>query len=189
MSVEVYDEDGGRDVNADMLVSVASFAMAAMDVHEQAELTLYLVDEPTIADLHERWLGLPGPTDVMSFPMDEITPGGGRPDQPVPGPEMLGEIVLCPVFAERQAQKAGHDLGHELALLTVHGVLHVLGYDHVEPAEEQHMFALQNDILRSWYKDVATQGIQFQPQPHNEGAFPSAADRKRLDEQMLREDQ
>ncbi|MDY6050766.1 MAG: rRNA maturation RNase YbeY [Corynebacterium sp.] len=188
MSVEVYDEDSGRDVNAEMLISVASFAIAAMDVHEQAELTIYLVDEPTIADLHERWLGLPGPTDVMSFPMDEITPGGGKPDAAQPGPAMLGELVLCPVFAGRQAQRAGHDLGHELALLTVHGVLHVLGYNHVEPDEEQHMFALQNDILHSWYEDLARQGIQYQPRPNNVGAFPSASDRKLLDDLLTREE-
>ena len=87
-------------------------------------------------------MDLPGPTDVMSFPMDELEPGG-RPDAPEPGPSMLGDIVLCPEFAAEQAAAAGHSLGHELALLTIHGVLHLLGYDHAEQDEEKEMFALQ----------------------------------------------
>ena len=72
--------------------------------------------------------------------MDELEPGG-RPDAPEPGPSMLGDIVLCPQFAADQAAAAGHSLGQELALLTVHGVLHLLGYDHAEPDEEKEMFA------------------------------------------------
>ncbi|MGN0102579.1 MAG: rRNA maturation RNase YbeY, partial [Dietzia sp.] len=90
------------------------------------------------------------PTDVMSFPMDELTPGG-RPDLPEPGPAMLGDIVLCPAFAADQAASSGHPLAHELALLTVHGCLHLLGYDHAEPAEEREMFGLQNELLGEWY--------------------------------------
>ena len=105
-----------------------------------------------MADLHMRWMDLPGPTDVMSFPMDELEPGG-RPDAPEPGPSMLGDIVLCPQFAADQATKAGHTLGQELALLTVHGVLHLLGYDHAEPDEEKEMFALQRQLLEEWVAD------------------------------------
>jgi probable rRNA maturation factor len=88
----------------------------------------------------------------MSFPMDELEPGG-RPDAPEPGPSMLGDIVLCPEFAAKQAEKAGHSLGQELALLTVHGVLHLLGYDHAEPDEEKEMFALQRELLEEWVAD------------------------------------
>ena len=102
---------------------------------------MVLLDTAAMADLHMRWMDLPGPTDVMSFPMDELEPGG-RPDAPEPGPAMLGDIVLCPEFAAEQAAAAGHSLGHELALLTIHGVLHLLGYDHAEPDEEKEMFAL-----------------------------------------------
>jgi probable rRNA maturation factor len=86
---------------------------------------------------------------VMSFPMDELEPGG-RPDAPEPGPSMLGDIVLCPEFAAEQAAAAGHNLGHELALLTIHGVLHLLGYDHAEHDEEKEMFALQERLLGEW---------------------------------------
>ena len=82
----------------------------------------------------------------------ELEPGG-RPDAPEPGPSMLGDIVLCPDFAAKQADKAGHSLGHELALLTVHGVLHLLGYDHAEPDEEKEMFALQGQLLEEWVAD------------------------------------
>jgi probable rRNA maturation factor len=152
MSIEVSNESG-MDVSEPELVSVARFAIASMDVHPAAELSMVLVDSATMADLHMRWMDLPGPTDVMSFPMDELEPGG-RPDAPDPGPSMLGDIVLCPSFAADQAAAAGHPLEHELALLTVHGVLHLLGYDHAEPDEEKEMFGLQNRILEEWYEEL-----------------------------------
>lgn len=151
MSIEVSNESG-IDVSERELVSVAQFVLAAMEVNPAVELSLVLLDTTAMADLHMRWMDLPGPTDVMSFPMDEIEPGG-RPDAPEPGPAMLGDIVLCPEFAEDQATRAGHTLGHELALLTVHGVLHLLGYDHAEPAEEKEMFALQKKLLEDWVDD------------------------------------
>ncbi|MCY4668185.1 MAG: rRNA maturation RNase YbeY, partial [Rhodococcus sp.] len=148
MSIEVSNESG-MDISEPELISVARFVIARMDVHPAAELSMVLVDSATMADLHVRWMDLPGPTDVMSFPMDELEPGG-RPDSPEPGPSMLGDIVLCPSFAADQADKAGHSLAHELALLTVHGVLHLLGYDHAEPEEEKEMFGLQNNLLEEW---------------------------------------
>ncbi|QBJ95001.1 rRNA maturation RNase YbeY [Rhodococcus sp. ABRD24] len=152
MSIEISNESG-MDVSEVDLISVARFVIARMDVHPAAELSMVLVDSATMADLHMRWMDLPGPTDVMSFPMDELEPGG-RPDAPEPGPSMLGDIVLCPSFAADQAQTAGHSLDHELALLTVHGVLHLLGYDHAEPEEEKEMFGLQNRLLEEWYEDL-----------------------------------
>lgn len=150
MSIEVSNESG-MDVSESELISVARHVIARMDVHPAAELSMVLVDSDTMADLHMRWMDLPGPTDVMSFPMDELEPGG-RPDAPEPGPAMLGDIVLCPSFAAEQATAAGHPLEHELALLTVHGVLHLLGYDHAEPEEEKEMFGLQGELLESWYE-------------------------------------
>lgn len=152
MSIEIANESG-MDVSEEELVSVARFVIGQMDVHPAAELSMVLVDLDTMADLHVRWMDLPGPTDVMSFPMDELEPGG-RPDAGEPGPSMLGDIVLCPEFAAQQATKAGHGLDHELALLTVHGVLHLLGYDHAEPEEEKEMFALQGSLLEGWYESV-----------------------------------
>lgn len=151
MSIEVSNESG-IDVSEIELVSIARFVLDKMGVNPAAELSMVLLDTAAMADLHMRWMDLPGPTDVMSFPMDELEPGG-RPDAPEPGPTMLGDIVLCPEFAARQATDAGHSLGHELALLTVHGVLHLLGYDHAEPDEEREMFALQRQLLEEWVAD------------------------------------
>ena len=98
-----------------------------------------------------QWMDLPGPTDVMSFPMDELRPGreGEEPEEGV-----LGDIVLCPSVAAKQAREAGHATEEELLLLTTHGILHLLGYDHEEPDEERVMFALQKDLLRAWQESV-----------------------------------
>lgn len=153
MSIEVSNESG-VDVSEKELISVARFVIEKMDVNPGAELSMVLLDTEAMADLHMRWMDLPGPTDVMSFPMDELEPGG-RPDAAEPGPSMLGDIVLCPQFAAEQAKAAGHDVEHELALLTVHGVLHLLGYDHAEPDEEKEMFALQRQLLEDWYDEQA----------------------------------
>jgi probable rRNA maturation factor len=151
MSIEIANESG-VDVDEGSIVSAARFALDKMEVSPLAELSILLVTLEVMEDLHERWMDLPGPTDVMSFPMDELEPGG-RPDAPEPGPSMLGDIVLCPPFAADQAAAAGHSLGQELALLTVHGVLHLLGYDHAEPDEEKEMFALQKELLEEWVAD------------------------------------
>ena len=148
MTIEVSNESG-LDVSEEELISVARFVIRRMDVNPAAELSMVLLDTNAMADLHMRWMDLPGPTDVMSFPMDELEPGGS-PDAPEPGPSMLGDIVLCPQFAADQAAAAGHSLGQELALLTVHGVLHLLGYDHAEPDEEKEMFDLQRKLLEEW---------------------------------------
>ncbi|QKT07723.1 rRNA maturation RNase YbeY [Gordonia sp. X0973] len=152
MSIELANESG-VEVPTDLVLDVAKFAIARMDVHPGAELSVIFVDLDTMADLHMKWMDLPGPTDVMSFPMDELTPGAGRPDADEPGPATLGDIVLCPEFADTQAKEAGHPFEHELAVLTVHGVLHLLGYDHAEPEEEREMFGLQGAILDEWYAD------------------------------------
>ncbi|CAB0968011.1 endoribonuclease YbeY [Corynebacterium diphtheriae] len=181
MSIEVVNGSGFDGVNEEALIDVATFVLGEMDVHPDAEATISVVDVATMSDLHVRWMDLEGPTDVMSFPMDELTPGMGRPDAQPFGPAMLGDIILCPEFAAKQAAKAGHDMGHELALLTTHGCLHLLGYDHIEPEDEQEMFALQNELLQDWYTYCARRGVEFQPKPSNAGAFPSAADRAELD--------
>ena len=186
MSIEFINESGFEGVNEEMLIDVCSYALGRLDVNPDAECTITAVDLQTIADLHVRWMDLEGPTDVMSFPMDELTPGatGGRPDSPDAGPAMLGDIVLCPEFAQRQANAAGHSLGHELALLTVHGCLHLLGYDHTTAAEEKEMFGLQNELLADWYEDLDSRGVSYQPKPSGPKAFPDAAERAKLDEEV-----
>ena len=143
MSIEVLNE---TDMVLDEmeLVACSRYVLEAMNVHPGADLCLKLVDEAAMEVLHVQWMDLPGPTDVMSFPMDELRPGrdGQEPEEGV-----LGDIVLCPSVAARQAAVAGHGADDELHLLTVHGVLHLLGYDHAEPDEEREMFELQRTLL------------------------------------------
>lgn len=145
MSVEIANESGVA-VDEASIVAAARFTLDRMGVSTLAELSVLLVELEVMADLHERWMNLPGPTDVMAFPMDELD-SARRPDASDSGPALLGDIVLCPAFARDQARKAGHSLLDELHLLTVHGVLHLLGYDHAEAAEEREMFTLQKRIL------------------------------------------
>ncbi len=149
MSIEVANESGVA-VDESALASVARHVLAAMRVNPAAELSIMVVTTEVMTELHERWMDEPGPTDVMAFPMDELVDESRRPDAPEIGPALLGDVVLCPAFAAAQARKAGHGLGDELALLTVHGVLHLLGYDHGEPEQEREMFGLQNALLAEW---------------------------------------
>jgi probable rRNA maturation factor len=153
VSIEIANESG-VPVDEPSIVSAARFALDRMGVSPLAELSVLLVELDVMADLHERWMDLPGPTDVMAFPMDELD-SARRPDAAGLGPALLGDIVLCPAFAKDQAKKAGHGLLDELHLLTVHGVLHLLGYDHAEPAEEREMFTLQNRILADFRSATA----------------------------------
>jgi probable rRNA maturation factor len=153
MSIEIANESGVA-LDEASIVAAARFALDRMRVDRLAELSVSLVTLEVMADLHERYLDLPGPTDVMAFPMDELD-SMRRPDAPDPGPTLLGDIVLCPRFANDQAVKAGHSLLDELHLLTVHGVLHLLGYDHAEPAEEREMFTLQKRLLADFRTERA----------------------------------
>jgi probable rRNA maturation factor len=146
MSIEVLDEVGAG-VDLAELSRLSRFVLDRMRVHPMAELCIKLVDEATIAELNERWMEKTGPTDVLAFPMDELRPGLVN-DEPEEG--VLGDLVLCPAVAERQARDAGHATAAEVHLLTVHGILHLLGYDHAEPDEEREMFALQNTLLEDW---------------------------------------
>ena len=153
MSIEICNESGVA-VDETAIVSVARFALDAMRVNPLAELSVLLVELDVMAELHQRWMELPGPTDVMSFPMDELD-ATRRPDSLDDPESILGDVVLCPAFAKDQARSAGHSLADELHLLTVHGVLHLLGYDHAEPDQEREMFALQNQLLQRWRADRA----------------------------------
>jgi len=149
VSIEVANESGVA-VDEAALASVARHVLAAMQVNPAAELSIMVVTTEVMTELHERWMDEPGPTDVMAFPMDELVDESRRPDAPEIGPALLGDVVLCPAFAAAQARKAGHGLADELALLTVHGVLHLLGYDHADPEQEREMFGLQNALLSDW---------------------------------------
>lgn len=143
MSVDVLNETD-HQLDELELVALSKYVMQEMRVHPGADLCLRLVDEAAMEVLHVQWMDLPGPTDVMSFPMDELRPGrdGEEPEEGV-----LGDIVLCPSVAAKQAAEAGHATEEELLLLTTHGILHLLGYDHAEPDEEREMFELQRQLL------------------------------------------
>jgi probable rRNA maturation factor len=153
MTIEVANESGFQ-VDEITLVSVARYVLDRMRINPLAELSILLVDVDAMTELHVKWMDEPGPTDVMSFPMDELDTAR-RPDESGPGPALLGDVVLCPAVAGEQATQAGHSVQDELHLLTVHGVLHLLGYDHAEPAEEREMFRLQNELLDTWREQQA----------------------------------
>ena len=146
MSIEVLNESG-TEVDAHELSRLSRFVMDQMRVHPLAELCIKIVDEATIAQLNEQWMDKEGPTDVLAFPMDELRPGLVT-EEPEEG--VLGDLVLCPAVAERQAKEAGHPTRDEVEMLTVHGILHLLGYDHAEPEEHREMFGLQDRLLDEW---------------------------------------
>ncbi len=146
MSVEVLNESG-VDLDVSEFVRLARFTMGRMRVHPEAELCLKLVDEPTMTQFNERYMGQQGPTDVLSFPMDELRPGH---DGEADADGILGDMLLCPQYAAGQAPTFSRAPDDEMHLLTIHGILHLLGYDHVEPAEEREMFALQTRLLAEW---------------------------------------
>ncbi len=156
MSIEVANESG-VPVDEQQLVRVARHVLDRLGVSPLAELSVLLVDQDAMEKLHVRWMGEPGPTDVLAFPMDELDLRGSRgvghggSDEPEdPGPAVLGDVVLCPAVAARQAEQAGHGPEDELQLLCTHGVLHLLGYDHGDPTEHAEMFGLQEELLGSW---------------------------------------
>ncbi|GAA2135180.1 rRNA maturation RNase YbeY [Actinomadura napierensis] len=152
MSIEVLNESG-VPVDEKKIADLARHVLDGMRVHPLAELSIVLVDEAAMTELHEKWMDEPGPTDVLSFPMDELRPGhmsGGADEDGETDPGLLGDVVLCPSVAERQAKEAGHGTADELELLTAHGILHLLGYDHAEPEEHKEMFGLQAGLLASW---------------------------------------
>ncbi len=152
MSIELNNESG-IDVPLEGLHDLVRFAFDQLRVNPEADVAIVAVDEAAMEQLHIQWMDEPGPTDVLSFPMDEL-----RPPKPHEEPAMgvLGDIVLCPTVAAKQAEAAGHSVEAELQLLTVHGLLHLLGYDHAEPDEEKEMFGLQDSLLAQFRSGQAS---------------------------------
>ena len=149
MSIEIANESG-VDVDTDAILDVARHALDEMGVNPLAELSILLVDIEYMSELNHRWMGGDGPTDVLAFPMDEGSVDHGPGESSGSEPALLGDIVLCPEVAAKQAVTAGHTAADEMHLLTVHGALHLLGYDHAEPEEEREMFGLQARLLGGW---------------------------------------
>lgn len=146
MTIEITNESG-VDTDETVLLRLMEHHFGDLHVSADADVAILLVDEGAMEALHVQWMDEPGPTDVLSFPMDELRPG--TEEQPTP-PGLLGDIVLCPQVAETQAQSAGHSTLDELVLLTTHGLLHLLGFDHAEPAEEREMFSLQRQLIAAF---------------------------------------
>ena len=143
MSVEVSNESG-MVIDEAAVQRLVTFCLDRLYVHRDAELAVLFVDESAMEQLHVQWMDEPGPTDVLSFPMDELRPG--TEDEPAPA-GLLGDIVVCPQVAAGQADTAGHSLLDEVLMLVAHGLLHLLGYDHADAEEEREMFGIQRELL------------------------------------------
>lgn len=142
MAIEIVNESG-IDVPEQALLGMARHVYASLHVHELAETAVTVVDAARMAELHVEWMDLPGPTDVMSLPMDELTPGTAQ----APSEGVLGDVVLCPEVAAEQAARGGHTRDDELMLLLTHGMLHLLGYDHEDEEDRREMFDLQDRLV------------------------------------------
>jgi len=149
MSVEIANESG-VDVDSRGLERLARFVLTDLGVHPLVELSIRLVDVDAMTALHLHFMNEPGPTDVLAFPMDELHDQRDDVESPDAPPTLLGDVVLCPPVAAQQAEQAGHSSDAELHLLCTHGILHLLGYDHGDPAEEREMFGEQSRLLAGW---------------------------------------
>ena len=149
MSIEIDNRSGAICAEVELL-DLAAFALKELLVDERAELEISLVDEAEMTRLHEEWMDEAGPTDVLSFPMDELRPNELSENDEVP--VVLGDVVICTDVARKQGDTAGHGMEQEIRILLVHGILHLLGFDHLEPEEEVEMFALQGKIVQDWSK-------------------------------------
>ena len=158
--VQVFGADEQDAVPIDVLrwVQLAQSVLTAERVAVDAELSLVFVDEQAMTELNVRYLEGTGPTDVLAFPLDEeAVPGGrfpdnggrgpGSPDEPSDPPIVLGDVLVCPAVARRQAEEHGHPVDNEIALLVVHGVLHLLGFDHAEEADAERMRTRERELL------------------------------------------
>ncbi len=162
--VQVFgaDEQNAAPVDVDRWVRLARDVLVAEGVQGDVELSLLFVDEETIAELNARFMDADGPTDVLAFPIDDPVVAGRWPDASTSGPDredpepgdlplLLGDVVVCPAVAERQAPEHAGSYDDELALLVVHGVLHVLGHDHAEPDETAVMQARERALLDEFH--------------------------------------
>ena len=166
MSVEINNESGA-EVDEFALAQLGRFVLDALRIDPLAELSIVLVDVDAMTALHTQWMDLPGPTDVMAFPMDAADGPLDRIDPSAPpgvderrGEAMLGDVVLCPAVAADQAASVGHSVESELHLLCTHGILHLLGYDHGDPEQERTMFELQAQLLADWVRTTGREPIR-----------------------------
>lgn len=164
IAVFVADEQTAHPVDNIRWVRLAHSVLEAEGVHGDAELSMLFVDEESIADLNKRFLGKDGPTDVLAFPIDEDPPDSGRspdsggsgpgylPTEPADLPLLLGDVVICPAVAHRNAPHHAGTYDDELALLIVHGILHLMGRDHADDEEAEAMEARERELLERFHK-------------------------------------
>lgn len=145
MAIEVLNETHD-DIDIQRVVALGKHLYQGLHIHPESELAVVFVDNDAMSTLHQEWMGLDGPTDVMSFPMDELRPG----TQQAPAEGLLGDIVISPEVATEHAERGGHSVADELALLVTHGLLHLMGYDHHDDEEKQQMFSLQDQLLEQF---------------------------------------
>jgi probable rRNA maturation factor len=162
MSVYVANESG-VEVDEVGLAALARHVLSSMGISPLAELSLMLVTEDAMERLHVQYMGEEGATDVLAFAQDDLTTGAPLSGSDEVPEALLGDVVICPDFAARQAETQGHSLETELSVLCAHGVLHLLGYDHAEPDEEREMFAVQGRILESWRPSARSSGTATTP--------------------------
>lgn len=143
MTIEVTNTSG-QLVPGDEITSLLTFAMLQLNLNPECDLDVGFINDEYMTELHIKWMDEPGSTDVLSFPMDMPENEGDV--------VTLGDIMISPVFAAAQAKIAGHSTEHEIFILATHGLLHIIGYDHVDGAEERVMFALQEKIVENWKK-------------------------------------
>lgn len=141
------NNESGVEVDTERLLGLARFALDLLRIHPQSELSILLVDPDTMSAYHSKYMDEPGPTDVLSFPMDELRAPSGDDEPPL---GLLGDIVLCPEVTAAQAAENGRTAEEEADYLLIHGLLHLLGHDHAEPGEKKVMFDLNDRIIEAW---------------------------------------
>ena len=166
MAVDVFaaDEQSAEPVDAMRLVRLAQSVLEAQGVNADSELWMLFVDEEAMSELNKRFLGKEGPPDVLAFPIDDddVVEGGRSPDSLGPGagvdledsdpPNLLGDVVVCPAVAARNAPNHAGTYDDEMALLVVHGILHILGMDHVDNEEAEVMEQRERELLELFHK-------------------------------------
>jgi probable rRNA maturation factor len=177
LEVFVGDEQDAEPVDGPRWQRLAEQVLHHEGIRGDAELSILFVDETAISELNQRFMGIDGPTDVLAFPLeDELVEPGRYPDSSTPGPVdprvrgeagdpplLLGDVVICPAVAARNAREravptaaaggAADPYIDEVALLVVHGILHVLGHDHADPEEEAAMQAKERDLLARFHHE------------------------------------
>lgn len=141
------DEQSARPVDGGRLCALAEHVLCGESIHPRAELSIMAVDRETMAGLNRRFMGHDTPTDVLAFPIEDDPRGRAAQEEGEELPLLLGDVVLCPDVAFDNSSGETGDLEAELDLLLVHGVLHLLGYDHQRDSDAERMEKRERELL------------------------------------------